>query len=314
MFSQTRRAIQDFDNQHDFERMCADVLNGLGYSHVEPMAPGGGPDSGQDIKFAEGEVPGIAFVTLDKGIRDKFRGDLAKQSDVGGLIILFCNVDVSPRMKLEFSTEAMAKGYRLEIIDLERLRSLLDSSMKDVRRRYLKIDDEVAAQLRSDVSKLLRFPAAIPDAVAPATFTERHLSNQLPRRLFDLLMRYEESDVVEVPGIGAILRDHLSAYYGFREDVLKMENDLLPRIGQIVTVEFPSAWNILLNYVVMRFGGLSKGAIVSGGNFLNYGITWDEAERVFVQLSQDTTVSSKISALFALHEHLAQTIPSLAKA
>ena len=38
MLSQTRRALEDFDNQHDFERMAADVLNALGYSNVEPMA------------------------------------------------------------------------------------------------------------------------------------------------------------------------------------------------------------------------------------------------------------------------------------
>jgi len=42
MLSQTRRALEDFDNQHDFERMAADVLNALGYLDVEPMAPGGG--------------------------------------------------------------------------------------------------------------------------------------------------------------------------------------------------------------------------------------------------------------------------------
>jgi hypothetical protein len=42
MLSQTRRALEDFDNQHDFERMAADILNGLGYQGVEPMAPGGG--------------------------------------------------------------------------------------------------------------------------------------------------------------------------------------------------------------------------------------------------------------------------------
>jgi hypothetical protein len=32
MLSQTRRALEDFDNQHDFERMAADILNGLGYA------------------------------------------------------------------------------------------------------------------------------------------------------------------------------------------------------------------------------------------------------------------------------------------
>ena len=56
MLSQTRRALEDYDNQHDFERLAADVLNALGYSDVEPMAPGGGADGGRDIKFREDTV------------------------------------------------------------------------------------------------------------------------------------------------------------------------------------------------------------------------------------------------------------------
>src|SRR5438874_11852956 len=136
MLSQTRRAIEDFDNQHDFERMAADVLNAEGYSDVEPMAPRGGGDGGRDIKFREGDTPGIAFVTLEKKLGEKFRHDLLKQADGEGVIALFCNVDATPRMKLAFAKEALAKGYRLLVFDLERLRSLLDSSLKDIRRRY----------------------------------------------------------------------------------------------------------------------------------------------------------------------------------
>src|SRR4051794_37595090 len=102
MLNQTRHALEDFDNQHDFERMAADVLNALGYEDVEPQAPVGGGDGGQDIRFREGETPGIAFVTLEKKIRAKFKKDLTKQVDAEGVIALFCSVDVSPAMKLEF--------------------------------------------------------------------------------------------------------------------------------------------------------------------------------------------------------------------
>jgi hypothetical protein len=76
----------------------------------------------------------------------------------------------------------------LEVFDLERLRSLLDSSLKDVRRRYLSIDDEVADRLRSEVRRLLRFPDAIADNSSPPTKLERLLIDTLPRKLFDLLM------------------------------------------------------------------------------------------------------------------------------
>lgn len=311
MLSQTRRALEDFDNQHDFERMGADVLNALGYSNVEPMAPGGGADSGRDITFKEGDSPGIAFVTLEKKIRYKFKSDLVKQNNAEGVIVLFCNVDVSPTMKLEFAKEAITKGYRLEVFDLERLRSLLDSSLKDVRRRYLKIDDEVAAQLRSEVSKLLRFPAAIPDVSAPPTLIEKMLVNKTPCRLFDLLMRYEEKDVLEVPWIGSALHKHLTTYYLFRQEALQLEDSLITRIGQMVGVRFRVAWQIYYKYMMMRFGGITKEAVIAGGDFLNYGITWDDAERVFAELSNDRSVSSDVSELFLLHESLIQGLSTL---
>jgi hypothetical protein len=230
-------------------------------------------------------TPGVAYVTLDKKIRDKFKRDFVKQNNAEGVIALFCNVDVSPPTKLDFTKKAIAKGYRLQVFDLERLRSLLDSSLKDVRRRYLHIDDEVAARLRSEVTKLLRFPAALPDVSDPPALLERMLLNKLPCRLFDLLMHYHEKNVLEVPGIGSALRNHLIRCYQFREKVLRLNDSLMARIGQMVQVRFSAGWQIYLQYVLMRLGGRSKEAIIAGGDFLNYDITWDDAERVFTELS-----------------------------
>lgn len=306
MLSQTRRALEDFDNQHDFERMSADILNALGYLNVEPMAPGGGSDGGQDIKFREGDSPGIAFVTLQKTIRSKFNKDLAKQDNDGGVIALFCNVDITPAMKLEFVKGALDKKYRLEVFDLERIRSLLDSSLRDIRRRYLKIDDEIAAKLRSEVYKLLRYPAAIPITSVPPTIIERMLVNTLPCRLFDLLMDYEENDIIEVPEIGTDLFKHLTAYYQFREESLQLENQLVSKIGEQVICRFREAWEIYFRYMLMRLSGHSKETIVAGGNFLNYGITWDDAERLFTMLSSDEAISLAVSQLFVMHESLIQ--------
>lgn len=301
MLSQTRRALEEFDNQHDFERMAADILNALGYQDVEPMAPRGGADFGWDIKFRDGDTLGIAFVTLDKDIKSKFERDLAKQGKAvdGNLIALFCNVDISPSRKLDFAKAAIRKRYRIEPFDLERLRSLLDSSLKEIRRRYLSIDDEVATRLRSAVRKLLRFPAAQPDSYPPATVIEGILADQVPRRLFDLLMQFEEQDVLEVPGIGPALHKHLKGYYQFRQEALRIENDLLLRIGKIGNREFPAAWRIYLRYALMRFGGAAKDTIVSWGNFLNYSITWDGA------------LSLEVSGLFATDRQLNQDLRAI---
>jgi len=291
--------------------MSADVLNALGYTGVEPMAAAGGADGGQDIKFKEGETPGVALVTLDKNIRGKFKRDLAKQPESGGVIALFCNVDVSRDLKLEFARDAVAKGFRIEIFDLERLRSLLDSSLKDVRQRYLRIDDDIATRLRSEVIKLLRFPDAFRADSAPSTMIEGMLADKTPAKLFDLLMRYDQQDVSEVPGIGSALVKHLTTYYKFRQEASRVENDMITRIGGLVMVRFRQGWTIYYQYAILRFGGMSKEAIFTGGNFLNYGITWDDADRVLTELSNDPASSSEIKGLFTLHEELVRDVNKL---
>jgi hypothetical protein len=311
MTSQTRRALEDFDNQHEFERLAADVLNALGYSSVEPMAPRGGSDGGRDIRFRESDTPGVALVTPDKKIRDKFKRDLIKQEDSEGLIALFCNVDVSPSQKLGFARDAIAKGYRLEVFDLERLRSLLDTSLRDARRRYLGIDDQVAARLRSEVAKLMRFPDAVADVAQPPTLLERLLADKLPRRLFDVLLTYEERDVIEVPGIGRALHDHLKSYYDFRQRTLAAEQQLLMRIGKMVSVRFAEGWRIYLKYAILRFSGASQEDIVGWGDFLNYSVTWEDAERVFTLLSGEAEPASTMSDILQIHQRLSDTVGKL---
>ena len=238
-------------------------------------------------------------MTLEKKLKEKFKHDLSKQDNAEAVIALFCNVDVSPSMKLAFSKDAIAKGYRLLVFDLERLRSLLDSNLKEIRRRYLHIDDDVAAKLRSEVRKLLKYPDAIPDDSAPSTRLESMLVDKLPCRLFDLLMHYEEKDIVEVPGMGAALEKYLKSYYKFRHEVGRFENDLMTRIAAIVGDRFNSrvVWRMYFEYALHRFLGRTKEEIIAWGNSLNYGVTWDDTERVFSTLSNEPALRSQIDEL-----------------
>jgi hypothetical protein len=162
----------------------------------------------------------------------------------------------------------------------------------------------VPTKLRSEVKKLLRFPAAISDSSEIPTLIEQLAADKSPRHLFELLMQFDEKDIREVPEIGDTLQKQRDGYYRFREQAMRVESDLISRVGRIVGVRFPQAWGIYLRYVLMRFGGMSKDAIISAGNFLNFGITWDDAERVFQSLSEDASVSSEISKLLDLHKSL----------
>jgi hypothetical protein len=72
---------------------------------------------------------------------------------------------------------------------------------------------------------------------------------------------------------------------------------LTTRIGGKVTVRFPAAWAIYSRYVIMRVFGSTQAEIMTGENFLNYDITWDDAERLFKELSNDAPFSRETSEL-----------------
>jgi hypothetical protein len=137
------------------------------------------------------------------------------------------------------------------------------------------------------------------------------LVDKLPRRLFEVVVEYEESDIKRVPGIGEMLHEHLLAYRHFRDETLAVEGDLFSRIGPIATTRLAAGWQIYLQYILMRFAGTSKEAVAGGPDFLNYGITWEDAERVFVQLSADAVVTSRITNLFIFYNRLSQWIVSI---
>src|SRR5438105_90392 len=105
MYTHTIAALEKFDNQHDFERMCADLLNAQGYRDVVPIAPRGGSDGGMDIIFTtESGGKGLACVTLRDDIETKFKEDFYKRK-VGEFekYILFCTAYLTASHKLKFT-------------------------------------------------------------------------------------------------------------------------------------------------------------------------------------------------------------------
>ena len=65
----------------------------------------------------------------------------------------------------------------------------------------------------------------------------------------------------------------------------------------MVNVTFSQAWAIYLKYAMLRFFGLSTTDIIAGGNFLNYDITWNDAEKIFLELSKDASVIQEMKDL-----------------
>src|SRR5439155_3614448 len=121
---------------------------------------------------------------------------------------------------------------------------------------------------------------------------------------------YEEKDIAAVPHIGGKLREHFTLYHEFRQLALQFDNDLLTKIidGQDW---FLAAWQIYQRYTMFRLLGASKEEIIAWGNFLNYGITWETAEKIFERVPSDAAITSAASQLGALHDRLSAIIVEL---
>lgn len=56
---------------------------------------------------------------------------------------------------------------------------------------------------------------------------------------------------------------------------------------------------------------MSREEIMSWGEFLNYGITWDDAERVFTELPNNLELASSMSELLEFYDRLSKDVTSL---
>jgi hypothetical protein len=141
---------------------------------------------------------------------------------------------------------------------------------------------------------------------------ETLLTDQVPRRLFELLVQYDEQDVVEVPEIGMRLYEHMTAYHSFRKSIAAVETDLMQRLPSLWNPPLPGALNIHARYCVLRFAGMTAEELRSGVNFLNYGITWDRAEKLFEQLATDGSLASRFEESLQSHARMSIAAKDLA--
>lgn len=139
MYYATTVFLQQYDHPHGFERMCADILNCLGYAAVVPQAPRGGSDGGRDLTFrATNGGKGLACVTLRKDIETKFKQDFHRRPpNEYDEYVLFCTAYLTPKLKQEFEGYvANTLQAHLILYDIEGLRSLLDTRCRGVRDAY----------------------------------------------------------------------------------------------------------------------------------------------------------------------------------
>ena len=306
MLNLTKKSLEEFDNQHDFERMCADILNALGCQKVEPMAPAGGPDGGKDIVFYEGETKCAVFVTLRKDIGKKFDEDSQKLNIQDGFdkIVLFSNQNITRKQKEDFFRLTNGKGIHfLEIYDLERLRSLLDASLKSVRKKYLHIDDEISEKILAAIKKTLEFPDVVTIESEKPNHLEAMFSDIRPRKLFYTLFDYEQKDISGITHMGGELNDFKMDYYKFKTQCNVVYSKIIESIRPLIKQKMNSAWDMYAKYCILRFVHFTPEKADHAIGFWNFGISAADAEIVFKSLiTNDELV--QLEDLFKQHNKL----------
>lgn len=171
MLSTTHQALEKFDNQHDFERMSADILNALGYKTVVPIAPRGGGDGSRDITFLnyDGE-PSLACISLRKDANTKVMSDLSarKKGDYAEYTFFTNQYLTSAEKKkiTKFCLEELDTQFVPR--DIELLRSLLDTNLNTIREDYLHIKDAKAPDYSAIALDVTKF--SIKNAIVAAEY------------------------------------------------------------------------------------------------------------------------------------------------
>ena len=270
------------------------------------MAPGGGGDGGRDIKFKTGIENGIAFCTLEKNVSKKFDRDLSKIETGEGMLALFCTRTISPTVKLNFVKSALEKGYRLDIFDLERLRSLLDSNLTDIRQFYLHISKDISKKIRSEIKKIVRNSDVIIRKIEVTTILETMLDDKVPLQIFDFLAGFDKEDIIGIPEKGDSVYGLFEFYAAFRRKIRSFEDTALPEIGSHVACKIREAWEIYLRYCYLRTANQHPEAIMKGGFFMNYGIKQHDMERIYHKMETEKIFVSYIRELFEEHQTLSK--------
>jgi hypothetical protein len=172
---------------------------------------------------------------------------------------------------------------------------------------------QALASLQSEIEELAQFPNR-PDVPEPRTLLERATIAKAPHQLFVLLVKYYKPTIVSVPKFGKELFDYKTAYYEYESKQYDLENRVTEEIGKLVAGRLRQAWMIYFQYFLFRSAGHTQQQIMDGGDFLNFGITWPEAERVYAELSKNEIITKAMAEAFSAQTNVREMAAKILEA
>lgn len=303
MFSQTRTALEQFDNQHDFERMAADILNALGHKDVVLIAPRGGGDGGRDITFTtESGGKGLACVTLRGDIDRKFDEDFSRrQAGEYEKYIFFCTAYLYASQKLQFTKYCVERLQSLFIpYDIEALRSLLDSSLKLIREKYLGIQDSTS--IRRKIKNILFDPQN--EVEMPRRWQMLLLDAPLDMiGLFDFIKDKDISLIAASQDEFDILTAFIEIFIQYRKLTSDIDNYVYKVLTDRIQINMPSYYQDAIEYMNLRL--LGEDSVEAAKRIRLAGSLvgrFDGWEKIYEDLLEDQELKGLLERLKVVHE------------
>lgn len=169
-------------------------------------------------------------------------------------------------------------------------------------------------RLKSELAEVASFPNRVKYAT-PSTMLERSSGIPAPLALNEVLSRYYKTTIEAVPVVGDKLYAFKSRYYQFSTNETEFERSAVSKIGASAVSKIREAWEIQFRYYMLRSAGMSVADVKSGGDFLNYGLTWESVEENYNDLSTDALLRplmkrqlNDFTQLQNLSQHILQEI------
>jgi hypothetical protein len=134
--------LQQLTDYRQFERLCSDVMAGLGYATIDPL--GGTSDRGRDALHVSQEDPAavtiFAFSVRSDWRRKLLEEDCARIKEEGHALkrlVFVCTSTVTPPQKDDVKEQVRQRfGWELELYDLERLRVCFTTTLRHLIARH----------------------------------------------------------------------------------------------------------------------------------------------------------------------------------
>lgn len=154
MHNRTVAELEDYTDFPEFERLCADLLTGVGYRGIDPQGIQG-KDGGKDALHISDEDYTVFHFSTREDWESKLYEDLdkVKSNKIQCTKFVFVsNREISGPTKDRLKESVRNDyGWKLEIFDVERLRVVLDTHRQELRKKYLGIPISYSSHVKETI-------------------------------------------------------------------------------------------------------------------------------------------------------------------